>query len=104
MIAKGAFYDLCVLFFSCLFLMLFFFSHFLHLILSFFFFPVVHIWLISFCLNLTSQNQGEVVSSKAVRQLMFKAGCRSLRNDEGQDGKVPTWADGSLCVFVCVFN
>lgn len=69
----------------------------------FFFSPVVHIWLISFCLNLTSQNQGEVVSSKAVRKLMFKAGRRSLRNDEGQDGKVTTWADGSLCVFVCVF-
>lgn len=69
----------------------------------FFFPPVVHIWLISFCLNLTSQNQGEVVSSKAVRKLMFKAGRRSLRNDEGQDGKVTTWADGSLCVFVCVF-
>lgn len=43
MIAKGAFYDLCVLFFSCLFLMLFFFSHFLHLILSFFF-PLLFIF------------------------------------------------------------
>lgn len=104
MIAKGAFYDLCVLFFSCLFLMLFFLVIFSTWFCPFFFPPVVHIWLISFCLNLTSQNQGEVVSSKAVRQLMFKAGCRSLRNDEGQDGKVPTWADGSLCVFVCVFN
>lgn len=42
MIAKGAFYDLCVLFFSCLFLMLFFLLSFSPLDFVLFSPPVVH--------------------------------------------------------------
>lgn len=44
----------------------------------------------------------QVVSSGKQKAILCLKQAAVIRYDEGHDGKVTSWADGSVCV--CVFN